>query len=84
MGELLGSEPTVVKNVVGAIGLIVVSLGLAGAIYGVHSSPAFEGESTWILLAGSTLLGLVGAGVLWVTERDAGEANAEESHPGSE
>jgi hypothetical protein len=84
MGELLDTEPTVVKNVVGAIGLVVVSLGLAGAIYGVHSSPAFEGESTWILVAGSTLLGLLGAGVLWVTERDAGEANTDEDHPGSE
>jgi hypothetical protein len=69
MGELLSPEPTLVKNIAGVVGLVVVSLGLAAAIYGVHSSPAFEGESTWILLAGSTLLGIVGASVLWVTER---------------
>jgi len=69
MGGIIDAETALEKNLATVVGLLVVSVGLAALIYGTYTLR--EGSGLVVLVVGSTLLGSLGAGYLWVSEQES-------------
>jgi len=67
MGDIFGGETTIEKNLVTLVGVFVVAAGLGALIFGAYTLG--ERGQLLALVGGSTLLGCLGAGYLWVSDR---------------